>query len=271
VGMNTDLTVPSIIHLYEGTDPREIKVGNLAAFLRKNFFQSYVNVREDFFHFWFQKCEKKEKRALAIANGLARARVRRPDKRELGPDPLPAEVSFERKFLGAGSSKPVGILYEGSKLVAIYSEMLTQDEMTLDHCHIVLTRQLFGTWDENDRRYHARVSMYGFPSFISSTGIVEAPARPREYYLGRRLGATQIALEESFKDRFIEYGDSRLEEVIKGYLLQALFYHITGDPFCEERDCRLFNAHWQEEMIYTQLRPEAGLCNSHHEFLEQIS
>ncbi|MFH0813666.1 MAG: DUF6775 family putative metallopeptidase, partial [Pseudomonadota bacterium] len=258
--MNGEFTVPSIIHLYNGTDPLEVNVDNLVAFLREHFPHSIINIREDFFRYWFQRCEKKEKKAMMIARRLAQARVRQPHKRQLNHDPLPGEISFERKFLAAGSGKPTGILYDGHKLIAIYSDMFTPDEVSLEYCHIFLTNQLFGTWDKNDCRYHVRVSLYGFPSFISTRGIVEGPARPREYYLGRRLGAGQADLEEAFHEQYIGHGDSRLQEVIKGYLLQVLFYHITGDPFCNDNECRLFNAHWQEEMIHAQMRPGTGLC-----------
>jgi len=38
-------------------------------------------------------------------------------------------------------------------------------------------------------------------------------------------------------------------EVAKGYALQAIVFHSTGDAFCGDENCRFFNAHWQEGMI----------------------
>ncbi|NQT82340.1 hypothetical protein HQ563_04915 [bacterium] len=169
----------------------------------------------------------------------------------------------------AGGKKPAGILYDAHQLIAIYSELILPQEVSSEHCHIVVTNQLFGTWDENDRRYHARVSVYGFPSLISTAGLIEGPAKPREFYLGRSMGLDRANLEEALKERYLVYGDARLREAIKGYLLQALFYHVTGNPFCENKECRLFNAHWQEDLIHAQIKTGADLCERHRHMLEK--
>ena len=61
--------------------------------------------------------------------------------------------------------------------------------------------------------------------------------------------------------------DPRLTELLKGYTMQAVFYHLFAEPFCDNPDCRLFNAHWQEEMIKAQLQG-ADFCRRHRELLE---
>ena len=111
--MNQGFTVPSVIHLYHGADPLQVNGDNLTAFLREYFPRSIINVREDFFRYWFQRCEKNKKKAMIIARRLAQAKVRQPQKRQLNFDPLIGEVSFEHKFLTAGSGKPAGLLYDG--------------------------------------------------------------------------------------------------------------------------------------------------------------
>lgn len=63
------------------------------------------------------------------------------------------------------------------------------------------------------------------------------------------MGIVVNTLKQKFAGRYIDYDDSHITEIIKGYVLQAMFYHITGNPFCNNRNCRLFNAHWQEEVI----------------------
>ncbi len=73
-------------------------------------------------------------------------------------------------------------------------------------------------------------------------------------------------LKEEFAGQFIDYDDARLTEVFRGYALQALFFHLVGDPFCEDPACQLFNAHWQEEMMGAQLGSGA-LCEVHANFL----
>ncbi|MFC1860594.1 DUF6775 family putative metallopeptidase, partial [Chloroflexota bacterium] len=115
---------------------------------------------------------------------------------------------------------------------------------------------------------------YGVPSIISTTGLVEAPAKPREYYLLKqqyeRLGKDLTELKERFKGRFIDYEDERLTEVMKGYAMQAILYALTGDPFCEDKDCRLYNAHWQEELIFAQLGGEYEFCGRHTRILDSL-
>jgi len=65
---------------------------------------------------------------------------------------------------------------------------------------------------------------------------------------------------------YLEYHDVKLSQVVEGYLLQAIFYYLTGDPFCDKRECRLFNAHWQKDLLYSQLEI-AKLCDKHQEIL----
>lgn len=144
-----------------------------------------------------------------------------------------------------------------------------------DSCYIILTDRLFATLDI-DRRVHVRASIYSFPSIISTSGIVEGPAKPKEYYLYKQrythlgIWETQEAkLKRKFKARFIDYGDKRINEVLKGYIAQSLFFYITGEPFCKKKSCRLYNAHWQEDLIYTQITTRR-FCKQHQNLLQKL-
>lgn len=79
-----------------------------------------------------------------------------------------------------------------------------------------------------------------------------------------------VILEKEFKGRFLEHNDPRLTEVAKGYIMQAVFYHLYGDPFCEDKNCRLYNAHWQEELIWSQLESPHQFCQKHRTIVEEI-
>ena len=121
------------------------------------------------------------------------------------------------------------------------------------------------------------MSVYGIPSLISTTGIVEAPAKPKEFYLLKQqyglLGgenSTIQKLKEKFKGRFIDYEDERLTEIMKGYVMQAIFFQAVGDPFCDHKGCRLYNAHWQEEVIEAQLGAQYELCEKHQKMLMEL-
>ena len=103
--------------------------------------------------------------------------------------------------------------------------------------------------------------------------MIEAPAKPREYYLSLLTNMTQglniDSIKNQFKGTYLQYHDSKLSEIIKGYAMQALFYYLTGEPFCESKECRLFNAHWQSDLLQSQIQ-NGKLCSMHQEILEKI-
>ncbi len=213
-------------------------------------------------------------RSEALAPGLAAARVRHPDRPPEAPAPLYGEVQFELRMLEDPARKAAGVLYDAHRLDAIYRGLLRETERSLRVAHVIFTSRLFGTFEE-DGRYHARVNLCGFPSVVSTSGIVEGPARPREYYsvkarVAMALGSVPFeAVKEPFRGQFIDYDDPRLTEVLKGYVLQCLFYQIAGEAFCDDPRCRLFNAHWQSEVIVSQL--ESGdLCRRHADLAASI-
>jgi len=69
--------------------------------------------------------------------------------------------------------------------------------------------------------------------------------------------------------KFIEYNDERLTEVVKGFVMQALVYFLTGDAFCEDHNCRLFDAHTQKDLIRSQLITKK-FCYKHEAILDSI-
>jgi hypothetical protein len=71
--------------------------------------------------------------------------------------------------------------------------------------------------------------------------------------------------------KYLDYGDYRINYAAIGYALQILFYYITeGDPFCDDINCRLYNAHWQEELLKSQIQ-NPGLCDMHSLLLNQFN
>ena len=154
----------------------------------------------------------------------------------------------------------------------------TQDNIPVrkDTRAVIVTKRLFATLGDIDKRLHLRSCVFSYPSIISLSGIVEAPAKPREYYLARRsLESTGLwAIEEPkikrrLRGRFIDHGDKRIQGVVKGLVAQAMFFYITGEPFCRHKGCRLYNAHWQEDLIYSQIK-SGKFCARHSKILNSL-
>ena len=161
-------------------------------------------------------------------------------------------------------------MYDGFELQKIL-RYLNEDNETL---HVVLTNRLTCTFDENDKRYHARAVICANPSIISTTGIIEAPAKPKEYYFEvmklKSQGVDIKSAKEKYKGKFLEYNDKRLTKILEGYLLQVIFYNITGESFCKDIECRLNNAHWQKDLLFSQLEI-TKLCKKHNEILTNLN
>lgn len=205
-----------------------------------------------------------------MAQKMARIRIKQPQKGLLLKDPLEGEVAYEKERINDQAWRSFGILYEGILYQKLIAEFPLKEKLDERCCSILITTQLIGTWDQNDHRYHLRTSIYGFPHIISIPGLVLAPAKPKGFYIKRQMGIPVEILKEEYRGEFLDHEDSRLTEVIKGYVMQALFYQIMENPFCEDRDCRLFNAHWQEEMIYAQLNGKYEFCPKHESILKKI-
>jgi len=270
--------LPSFIHLYDEGTVETLDVEAIAGYIQGNLPSNVtVDVRGEFFGWHLTGLSEADgKKAIdALAKRLASIKVRDLNSSELSAEPIYGEIEYERRGLKNASPKPTGILYDGFRLSSILYSLISREEAGFDHIHIVFTHQLFGTWGEGDLRYHARVNVCGFPSIISTTGVVEAPAKPKDFYLLKQQYSTVgmsyaslVDLKQQFQGRFIDYDDPRLTEVMKGYAMQAIFYHLTGDAFCDDKNCRLYNAHWQEEMINAQLGSEYEFCAYHTKILE---
>lgn len=174
--------------------------------------------------------------------------------------------------LSNNSCQKIAII-DGFYLQRIYSRIIDENESQLSHFHLVFEDNLVCTFDENDKRYHARPIICGSPSIISIPSIIEGPAKPKGYYFKQMLkdllSISSKEIENEFASTFISYDDPRLTQVATGYVIQAIFFFLTnGNPFCSQYPCRLFNSHWQEELIYTQVINPV-LCEEHLRILAE--
>jgi len=251
--------------LYDEGTAETLDIDELDQYLGDKMSKVEVEVRGNPFAFCLEKSPDYARKLASIKIQDAKRKMASEQ------EPLYGEVQYEKRRI-LGKTRSFGVVYDGFHLQRVFSELIPSGERSSGFVHIFLTNRLFGTWEEGDKRYHARTSLYGFPSVISTTGLIEAPAKPREYYLLKQqyemLGRDPLELKDRFKGRFIDYEDERLTEVMKGYIMQAVFYSLTGDPFCEDKGCRLYNAHWQEELIFAQFESGYEFCQRHTNFLE---
>lgn len=260
------------ILLYAEPRVPNLNAKELAAYLADLCSWATVELREEFTAFWLGRLSEGEQdRAVArLAMAWAEARLGPTGRRETPP--LPMEVRYEEKRLLDPTSSAMGLLYDGLAVMAALRELIAAGERTRQHLHLVLTNQLLATPDPGGR-YHCRVALFGYPCLLSASGAVEGPAKPRAYYLAKQqarlsgiVAAELAAYGAVDAQAYLDYGDARLTAVLKGYAAQAVAYHLTGEPFCADRGCRLFNAHWQEEMLFAQLTSPYEFCPTHQEF-----
>ena len=121
-------------------------------------------------------------------------------------------------------------IIDGFYLQRIYSGIINENESQLNHFHLVFEDNLVCTYDENDKRYHARPIICGSPSIISIPSIVEGPAKPKGYYFKQMLkdllSISSKEIEHEFASRFVSHNDPRLTQVATGYAIQAIFFFL---------------------------------------------
>ncbi len=250
----------SKIIIYDEPTVPEIQIKNIEKFLNDTFFVD-VETRKNFFENTNDK----------LFQEIATTRIfelKKPFSRHI---PTETEIQMEKENID-NSQNEEKILYDGFEFQKIISKFIPTDESSLNILNIVFTNKLTCTFDENDFRYHARALIGTNPAIISTTGIIEAPAKPKEYYLELMTnftGENTEKIKEKYRGEFLEYNDSRLSDVIESYLLQVIMYYETGDAFCEDKECRLYNAHWQKELLYAQLNKK--FCKKHEEILKKIT
>ncbi len=252
----------SKIYLYDEQSVPEIKISKLAGFIKKTF-SIDTEIRRNI----FQNADKTLARHLASCRNI---NTKKPFEFH---SPSIEEIEFENESFDNSSKIKNIVMYDGFELQKLVSSLISEDENTLDNFHVIFTNRLTCTYDFDDYRYHGRAIICSNPSIISTTGIIEAPAKPRGYYMelisNMAQGLNIESLKKKFQGSYLEYHDERISTVIEGYVMQALFYHLTGEPFCENKNCRLFNPHWQKDLLHSQI--EIGkLCEKHEKNLGKL-
>lgn len=247
------------IFIYTDHPSQSLETDVLAEYLES--FGLSTSIRGDFLKFFSLSSDK----INLLAETLASVQV---DDIENPLDDLRItdgnRTGFEVQML-TGNKSYRNVLYDGLWVQRIFHKLIAdnlQDETGDGFLHMIITGRLFGTFEKN--RYHARVLLAGEPCLISTSGLVEAPAKPREYYFIKggliHSGRDTAELDSMYKGRFVEYDDPKITSILRSYALQGVRYQLTGTAFCEDKSCCLSNSHWQEEVLKVQY--EAKPCQS---------
>ena len=250
----------SKIILYDEPTVPQIQLQKLRKFITDTF-PVKIEVRKNFFH----NLEENNYEKIASVRIFD---LKKPFKIH---NPLTEEIQIEIENKDM-SNKDETILYDGFEFQKITSEFIPMDENKEETLHLIFTNKLTCTFDESDFRYHARVWVGANPIIISTTGMIEAPAKPKQYYLDLMTNFSKENISEikrKYKGQFLEYNDPRISQIVEGCILQVIFYYNTGEVFCDNNQCRLYNAHWQKDLLISQIENKK-ICEKHKEVLIKI-
>ena len=255
----------SKIFLYDEPAVQEIQISNL-----KNFLLETLHVDVEIKECIFNNLDGK---TIEMISGCRIFDPKMPFKEHL---PSKQEMDFEKSVCKDTKLMGKTTMIEDARRiedVVMYDGFEVQNDSDQNNLHIVFTNKLTCTYDTADSRYHGRSVICSNPAIISTTGMIEAPARPREYYFEamkcKMQGLDIQNVKKNYNGKILDYHDQRLSKIAEGYLLQVIFYYMTGDAFCDSLDCRLNNAHWQKDLLYSQL--EIGkLCHKHQTLLDKL-
>ena len=262
----------SKIFLYDEPAVPEIQISNLKNFLLETFHVD-VEIKECVFHNLDGKTIEKIS-GCRIFDHKIPFKEHLPNKQEIDFEKSVCEDTklLEKTTMVENAERIEDVvMYDGFEVQNIIYDVITKNDSDQNNLHIVFTNRLMCTYDTTDNRYHGRAVICSNPAIISTTGMIEAPARPREYYFEamkcKMQGLDIQDVKKNYSGKFLDYHDKRLSKISEGYLLQAIFYYMTGDAFCDSLDCRLNNAHWQKDLLYSQLKI-GKLCNKHQALLD---
>jgi len=251
------------VYLYDDPDTAGLDIDYLAGYLATEAPGLQVGVRTDFLTHHFGRFPEEHRAALE-----------RELERQLAGTRAAAHLDADEEGL-PWAQADLDDVYVARLLQAALRLLIPEDEASTDRLHCVFMSQLLADIDAPaDPRIG--VAALGSPTLISTSGLVEAPRRPREYYFRRdhyaMLGAVEHidALVEQFADRTVDYGDPRINELLKGYLLMAVVYRATGDGPCADPLCPLHAADTQQELLQSQLGDRSRICGYHRGILDTV-
>lgn len=251
------------IFLYDDPDTAALDVDYLVGWLGAQLPQTRVSSRTDYLTHQLARFRDAERDVLVeqLCEQLQHAEVDnlvRPQDRERLPEMPPGERGLD-------------VVYEAEALQLLLGLLIDPAEAGLSHLHVMFTSNFIGDWREGEAYLHLRTAVLGNLNIISTSGLVEALELPKQYHFMRQqvavLGLEEEDVDSTFASQTLGYGDPRLNEVCKGYLMQAVFYRLQGETGCDEPRCRLYLNPTHTATLKTQVMGRGRLCERHlHDF-----
>jgi hypothetical protein len=249
------------VYLYDEPDAAGLDIDYLGRWLAERLPEVPIHTRGDYltYHLEILPEEVRDLRVMALEEALRAAEVDNlvhPDSRDVLPEEDPAERGW-------------GAVYVGSQLQAILRALLPGPETGAGEVHVVFTLQYLGEWAQAQPLLKLQATVPGLPHLVSISSLIEGLELPRQYHFLRQqmavlgVGEEALDLEEQFSEEVLGYGEARLNEVLKGVMLQIIFQQLAGEGGCTSRRCRLHVARSHEQALRTQLRGHPGLCPRH--------
>lgn len=253
------------IFIYDAPDAIGLDIRTIGHHLADLLPEVQVETRTDFFTWRLGQFDLEQVEVLAAEVG-ARLEEREvhdlvaPDhRREFEPEP-PEE-------------RDLGVVYEAEPLQAVMRTLIPAEERGEDILHLVFITQCIGRFVAGESHFRLQIVQHGEPAIISTTGMVEAPALPREYAF-RRAQLLSFGMDEAaeeldglFAEETFRHEDPRINRVATGIALQAVFQRACGEVGCSEPTCPLRLAATHDELVQAHLSDDSRLCDRHARML----
>lgn len=252
------------LYLYDDPDAAGLDVDYLGHWVAALFPDAQVAVRTDFLTFHLARFPQEEQDEVvgALCQQLQAVEVNdlvRPQDRDKLPEVPPEERGLD-------------VVYEGVPLQAVMRLLIPDEETRLSRLHLMFTANFLGDWRDDESYLRVRAAVLGLPNIISTSGLIEGLQLPKQYHFLRQqlaiLGVDED-VEDSFADQTLGYGDPRLNEVCKGYIMQAILYRLNGETGCDDPACRLHVHTTHAGALRAQAVEKPGLCERHREVVAE--
>src|SRR3972149_1777030 len=118
--------IPSFIHIYGKGIITNPDLERVSSYLKTLLPESTIDVRTDFISFFLGQLDssKTDDTVDLLAGKLASIRVLDYSKHKLNPDPLYAEIDYERRKMLNPATKSIGVFYDGFELQNVYHSLM---------------------------------------------------------------------------------------------------------------------------------------------------